>query len=346
MSTKMHYHLLSDESLTNHLSLSVLPDQNRNEMFFFRRDKNPKQARKEKCKIQHQLTFESKDSRIEPSEIWENIRKLKQLKSLNRLNFDLNLYDLQNSKLIRRFLLPLKRLKTLSVLHFYMSKKDLSLEKPTLLHLCQTIRNIPLLPHMKIKLSLTLNKYSSTRTFTKLLKSFSEHRCLVSVTLKFEFCPDTLLAHKLIGILKKIKAFSELSITFYRCEIDPAESLQALLKDLKEIKSLKSLRIRLKECDSICYAQLKELAPILREISEGCSVEIVFDHCFGEEILLNEWRDFLKSIQNPNSLNKINAQFIGEMHRISQKVWTIFFLLLIAVLGIFTILFLSYLNQK
>ncbi len=349
MSTKISYHLLNDESRAEHLSLNINSDLNLPiNTFLHRRDRNPKQARKERSKIQHQFTFESKTARTptQPSELWENIRKLKKLKSLNRLNFDLNIIDMGNSKLLHQFFEPLKRMRTLSTLHFYVGNKYLLLEKPALLYLCKIIGNIPRFSSRQMKLSLTFNQYSSAGTFTPLLKSFNEHRCFTSIALKFELYPNTPLADELIAILKENKALSKLSLAFYRYEIDPAKSLQTILKNLKEIKSLKFSRIYLRNCDSICYEQLKELAPILREVSQRFSVGIIFDHCFGEEILLHEWKSFVQSIQDHNSPNKISAQFIGEMNRFSQKAWTIFFLLLIGMLGIFTILFQCYLSQK
>lgn len=348
MSTKISYQLLNHESHPDHLSMTINTDLNPPNTLLYRRDRNPKQARKERSKIQHQFTFESKTNYTptQPSELWENIRKLKQLKSLNCLNFDLNIINSQNSKFIHQFFEPLKRLKNLSILHFYVGKKYLLLEKPALRHLCKTIRDIPRFSSRQIKLSLAFNQYSSAGIFTPLLKSFNDHRCFTSLALNFELYPNTPLADELISILKKNKVLSKLSLTFYRYEIDPTRSLQTLLNNLKEIKSLKFSRIYLRQCDSICYEQLKELAPILREVSQGFRVEIVFDHCFGEEILLHEWRSFVQSIQDPSSPNKISAQFIGEMNRVSQKTWTIFFLSLIGVLGIFTILFQYYLNHK
>ncbi len=264
--TKLRYHPLHDESHSDHLSLHINPHPNLSKTFLYRQDKNPKQALKEKCKIQHEFTFLSKsnDIPIQPSELWETIRKLKQLKSLKHLTFSLDPF-FSDPKLIHKFFESLKHLKTLQKIHFFLLKDRVRLgEESALLHLCKAIRNIPLLPSMEIEFCAIMNKYSSNQISTHVLKSLNQHRCFTSAYLAFTFCPeDSPKLHELLEIMKNSKSLSKLFISFHRCEIDPAENLQALFDDLKRIKTLKFTRVHLYECDSINYRQLRELAPRL-----------------------------------------------------------------------------------
>ncbi len=297
----------------NHITLNISPETNPSskpsKILRFSRDRTINQALKERSRTFHQLSlnYASLDAYYVQAE--RVIINLKQLKSLAYLNIDLrwltNIY-----KDTPRLFESLKHLKNLKVLHFHASEIYTVVHSPSLPSLCENIRKLNTLLRCEIKLSLSIFKYVIPEQLKKLLESFSKLKRLSSVQITF-FNYDLPHIQQAIITFKNSKSLHNLSLLIDQCELGPPNQLQDLLGTFTSMKSLKDSKFGLKKCDDVTYLRLKELLPILKEVTRVINFELAFEKCTQSITLLEQWK-FKRAVKNIKSSKKIQANFVSE----------------------------------
>lgn len=284
--------------------------------FRFAQDWSPKHS-KEKLQTLHTL-FPCNERNHRPNifiyHSWKLRTNLKQLKSLKRLNFDLEGLP-ETHKGIDCFVESLKHLKNLSILQLYFS--NTLAWKP--FALCQALRETFGLPRMQIRLFINIhNSQTPKDDFIRSLRGFGElgSVSLVNITTRFHNVERIL---EYMKILQRWRSLKQLFLTIDNCGINFLDDFERLVMSLKEIKSLRSSRVSLRISDVLFRNEIEQFKPKLQEISNNIDLVIVFKM----KSLETTW-SFLKSSQNKNHSNAISAKL---KQKIEKAVFCLFVVL-------------------
>jgi len=176
----------------------------------------------------------------------------------------------------------------------------------------------------EIHLSAETNFFLDGDKVLDLLEMFSHFKRLTSVSLSFVgFNIDNI--QRCIPILKKCKALSNLHLTLvYGINFT---TFQSFLLSLKEIKSLKNFKINFIHCGRDVYMRLYRFRPALKELSQGCNIELVFEN-LGRKNRGNQ--SFSMSLQSQNPLKKIKIKTFYGLHEI--RIFLVVFVIFMALL--------------
>jgi len=306
------------EVASDHVILNVKPVHMR--VIRVLKEKNLGQIIKEQSKTLWQFSLVSESwVTLQKRQIQKASSSLKQLKCLTAFKFDLEwIANSHPSESIDRLLKPLKSMKRLSVLHFYSSKANISLDNLSVLALCKAINHTHCLRQTELRVLITKTNYS--QQFCQLLGAFSQLERFTSINIIFSEY-DTSQISSVIASLKNCKSLSKLCVTIDRCKFLKANSLTSIFGSLKEIKALKEARICFKRCNDITYFTLQASLQRAKEAAQAFNLDLRFVDCKYISVLGRKiFAYFLKKV---TSVHTVNVKFTSR-NSLCLEFWNLF----------------------
>ncbi len=284
------------------------------------KEKNLGQVIKERSKTLSQISLTSEAwVTLQKRQIQKTSLSLRQLKCLTAFKFDLQWIENSHvSKSIDRLLEPLKCMKRLSVLHFYSSKANISLDNLSVLSLCKAINHTHCLLQTELRVLITKNSYS--QQFCQLLGAFGQLERFSAINLIFSEY-DTSQISLVISSLKNCKSLIKICVTMEQCKFLKANALANIFNSLKDMKSLKDTKICFKRCNDMTYFTLRASLQRAKEAAKAFNLDMKFVDCKYISVLGRKL--FTSSLKNVTSSHTVNVKFTSR-NSLCLEFWNLF----------------------